>query len=94
VNDDFVLAYIQGEYQATDDWTIFGRTEFGLGEDESPYLQLLAAFIAHRNMIGVRWDFADSQGLTLEVADTAAQGDSVEHDSFKEIRIQWSAVFP
>ena len=94
VNDDFVLAYIQGEYQATEDWTIFGRTEFGLGEDESPYLQLLTAFIAHRSMIGVRWDFADSQGLTLEVADTAAQGDSVEHDSFKEIRIQWSAVFP
>jgi hypothetical protein len=45
-------------------------------------------------MIGVRWDFADSQAVTLEVADTSTQGDDFSHDDFKELRIQWSAVFP
>jgi hypothetical protein len=94
VQDDFVLGYLQGEYEAAQNWTVFGRTEIGFGEDNSPYLQLLSSVVAHRNMLGVRWDFADSHGLTLEVADTSTQGDSLEHDSFKELRVQWSAVFP
>lgn len=87
--DDFVLAYVQGEYEASENWTVFGRTEFGFGEDNSPYLQLLPEFVAQRYMLGVRWDFVDVQSLTLEIADTSTQG-----DNFKELQIQWSAVFP
>jgi hypothetical protein len=94
VKDNFIAGYLQGEYKATENWTLFGRTEIGFGEDSSAYLQLLPAFIAHRNMIGVRWDFADSHALTMEVAESSIQGDDFEHDSFKELRIQWSAVFP
>ena len=94
VDDDFVLGYVQGEYEASEDWTVFGRVEIGDNEDLSPYLQLLPNVIAHRHMIGVRWDFADSHALTLEVADTSTQGAELQHDSFKEMRIQWSAVFP
>jgi len=94
VDDEFFLGYVQAEYQVTDYWTVFGRTEFGDGEDGSTYLRLLPAVIAHRQMLGVRWDFADSHGLTLEVADTSTQGDNFEHDHFKELRLQWSAVFP
>ena len=94
VADEFVLGYAQGEYKATENWTVFGRAEIGFGEDNSAYLQLLPEVIAHRNMIGVRWDFADSHGLTLEVADTSTPAENSEHDSFKELRIQWSAVFP
>lgn len=93
-DDDFLLGYVQAEYQVNDDWTAFGRTEFGDGEDGSMYLRLLPAVIAHRQMLGVRWDFADSHSLTLEIADTSRQGDDFEHDHFKEIRFQWSAVFP
>jgi hypothetical protein len=94
VKDEFIAGYLQGEYEATENWTLFGRAEIGFGEDSSAYLQLLPAFIAHRNMIGVRWDFADSHALTMEVADSSTQGDDLEHDNFKELRIQWSAVFP
>jgi len=94
VEDDFILGYVQGEYEATENWTIFGRSEFDFGDDSSPYLQLLPAFIAHRNMIGLRWDFADSQAVTMEIADASTQGDDFSHDNFKELRIQWSAVFP
>jgi len=94
VQDDFVLGYVQGEYEAVKNWTVFGRAEIGFGEDSSPYLKLLPSVIAHRNMLGVRWDFADSHSLTMEVADTSRQGDNLMHDSFKELRIQWSAVFP
>jgi len=94
VQDDFILGYVHGEYEAAKSWTVFGRTETGFGEDNSPYLQLLPSVIAHRNMLGVRWDFANSHSLTLELADTSRQGDSLEHDNFKELRLQWSAVFP
>jgi hypothetical protein len=94
VREDFVLGYVQGEYEATQDWTVFGRVEIGFGEDGSQYLQLLPAVIAHRHMLGVRWDFADSHALTLELADTSTLGDESMHSSFKEFRLQWSAVFP
>jgi len=94
IKDDFVLAYVQAEFDASDKWTLFARSEFGFDEDDSPYLRLLPAFVAHRHMLGARWDFADSQALTAEIADTSTQGDDFTHDSFKELRLQWSAVFP
>ena len=94
VVDEFVAGYVQGEYQFHDDWTAFGRADSSSGEDNSPYLRLLPAFVSHRHMLGIRWDFVDKQSLTMEVADTSAQGEGMSHDSFKEIRFQWSAVFP
>lgn len=94
VKDRFFLGYLQAEYAATEDWTVFGRVEFGSSEDDSPYLQLFPAVIAHRHMLGVRWDIATSHALTMEVADTSTQGSNGNHDSFKELRFQWSAVFP
>lgn len=92
VNDEFFLGYVQAEYEASENWTVFGRTEFGDSEDDSIYLSLLPAVVAHRQMLGVRWDFADRHGLTFEIADTSQQADSVGHDSFKEARLQWSTV--
>jgi hypothetical protein len=94
VNDNFLMGYVQGEYGVSDNWTVFGRVEIGDNEDDSPYLRLLPHVIAHRHMLGVRLDFADSHALTLELADASTQGDASNHDNFKEIRFQWSAVFP
>lgn len=94
VKEDFLLGYVQAEYEATADWTVFGRVEFGTDEDNSQYLELFPAVITHRHMLGVRWDFADSHALTMEIADTSTQGSGGNHDSFKELRFQWSAVFP
>lgn len=93
VSDSFVLAYVQLEYEANKDWTIFGRTDNGFGEDDSPYLSLLPHFIAHRHMVGARWDIAEFHSLTAEIADTSAQGTVPMHEHFKEVRFQWSAVF-
>ncbi len=94
VDEDFLMGYAQGEYKASEDWTVFGRVEIGDGEDQSIYLRLLPSVIAHRHMLGVRRELNDSHALTLEVADTSTQGSDFLHDSFKEFRIQWSAVFP
>jgi hypothetical protein len=94
LNDEFVAGYVQAEYEASKSWTIFGRFENGFNEDASPYLRMLPAFIAHRNMLGVRWDFASFQSFTMEIADTSAQGDGLSHNNYNEARIQWSAVIP
>ena len=92
IDDDFLLSYAQLEYEANEDWTVFGRADIGFGEDDSPYLRLLPRFIAHRNMLGVRWDFAEFHSLTAEIADSSVQGTPTRHDSFNEARLQWSFV--
>jgi len=94
VNDSFVLTYLQFEFDVNDTVTLFGRTDNGFNEDLSPYLRLLPTFVAHRHMLGVRWDFAELQSLALELADTSRQGGDFSHENFKEFRLQWSAVFP
>jgi len=94
VDDEFLAGYVQLEYKTSENWTIFGRIDSSSAEDNSPYLGLLPAFISHRHMLGARWDFHNFQSLTMEVADASAQGDITSHDNFKEIRFQWSAVFP
>jgi hypothetical protein len=92
--DEFVAGYVQAEFELSQSWTIFARVDSAFNEDDSPYLRLLPGFIAHRNMIGARWDFAGFQSFTMEIADTSVQGDGLSHNRFKEVRVQWSAVFP
>jgi hypothetical protein len=92
VSDSYLLAYLQPEYSLTDNVVAFGRVDIGDGEDDSVFLDLLPTFISHRHMLGLRWDFAKSQAVTVEVADTSQQGDEFEHEHYKEIRLQWSAV--
>jgi len=94
VHDNFALAYVQPEYEVTGDVTLFGRVDAGIGEDNSVYLRMLPAFASHRNMLGVRWDFADFQALTFEFADTSRQGAGDSHLHRKELRLQWSGAFP
>ncbi len=92
VNDRYLLTYVQPEYSVGDNLTLFGRVDIGSNEDDSLYLDFLPAFLSHRNMLGVRWDFGRHQSLTLELADTSRQGENFSHEHFKELRLQWSAV--
>ncbi|MEJ2129645.1 MAG: hypothetical protein P8X81_12480 [Woeseiaceae bacterium] len=94
VSDVFVAGYLQAEYRIAEDWTVFGRADWSTGEDNSEYLRLLPEFIAHRHMLGVRWDFHRIQSLTMEVADSSVPDEGSVHRTFKEVRFQWSAVFP
>jgi hypothetical protein len=94
VKDEFVSAYVQAEYGISHNWAIFGRAENGFDDDSSPYLDLLPEFISRKNMLGVRWDFAKFQSLTVEIADAAQRREGRSDASFKEVRFQWSAVFP
>jgi len=92
--DRFFLGYVQGEYAAADDWTVFGRAEFGPDQGSSAYLDLLPGFIPDRDMLGVRWDIHDNHSLTLELAQTGGRSSGAAGTEYKEVRLQWSAVFP
>lgn len=94
MTDDFTLGYLQGEYRWTENWTVFGRGDFSLGADSSPYLSRQPDYVTDRIMLGIRWDFLDSQALTLEIADARARNASNDSDAFGELRLQWSAAFP
>ena len=94
IHDEFTSGYLQGEYEASNDWTLIARTDNSFDEETSPYLQLLPAFISQRHMLGVRWDFLAFQSFTVELARTSTLGDEGGKSDFNEGRIQWSAVFP
>ena len=92
--DEFVAGYVQAEYKISPNWTIFGRAENGFDDEDSPYLDMLPEYIARKTMLGARWDFAKFQSFTIEIADAAQHREGQSDVSFKEVRIQWSAVFP
>jgi hypothetical protein len=92
-SDNFVLGYLQVEYSRREDWTLFGRAEFGPDQGSSRFLQMLPEFLANRQMLGARWDFRHNHSLTVEVAQTGRSGGDPPRVRFRELRFQWSAVF-
>ena len=94
VDDTYLLAYAQLEYQANDAVTVFGRVEGGADQDDSIYLALFESIVTERYMLGARWDVADYHSLTVEIADTAIGAGPGASRDFNEYRLQWSAVFP
>lgn len=91
--DNFILAYLQAEYSVNEDWTVFGRLEAGPDEGESRFLAMFPEFVANRQMLGVRWDIVDNHSLSLEVANTGNDRQQLSELEYKELRVQWSAVF-
>jgi hypothetical protein len=94
-NETFSSGYLQVERQLPRRFTIFGRLEDSARMQNSRYV---ASFDDHdsdidialrRKALGLRWDYARRQALTLELS----QIDSLTRRS-NEIRVQWSAVIP
>jgi hypothetical protein len=88
--EQFGAGYIQAEHQLPKSVTLFGRHENSFNAGDSRFVALQAqTFAVRRNALGVRWDFARQQALTLELARTTRL-----LDKFSEYRLQWSAVVP
>jgi hypothetical protein len=89
-DERFGAGYIQAEHQLPKAFTLFGRHENSFNAGDSRFVALQAqSFDVRRNALGVRWDFARRQALTLELARTTRLT-----DKFSEYRLQWSAVVP
>ncbi len=84
----FINMYIQPEYMVDDTWTLYGRIETTLSEDNDPYLALFPEFIEDRVLGGIRFDFLRQNALKLEIS-----GNRTNNEDFFRINLQWSAVF-
>lgn len=84
----FFNAYLQGEYQLNDSWTLYGRLEETSGQNGDAYLALFPHFVEDRVLGGVRYDFARQVALKFELSTNQTQT-----DDFDRIMLQLSAMF-
>jgi len=88
--EHFAAGYLQGERAVSHRFTVFARAENSANTRRSAYVALRARdFEVRRNLVGLRWDVAPRQALTIEAARSATL-----LASFDEIRLQWSGVLP
>ena len=86
-SSSFTNIYTQIEYAINDELTVFGRVEDTFSEEGSAYLDLLPDFISARRAIGMRFDFFNSQAITLEIS-----RDKTQSDSSNIMSLQWSML--
>ena len=84
----FVNAYVQTEYSLDSRWTLYGRIEQTLGGGDDAFLALFPEFTLDRALSGVRYDFANSNALKIEISTN-----HVREDHFTQLMLQWSAMF-
>jgi hypothetical protein len=87
---DFSAAYLQAEYQAHDNWTLFGRLEGTGNTGNNAYLDLNQAFLNTRTMAGARFEISRHQALKLEISRNERQDDA----RFNQVSLQWSMLYP
>jgi hypothetical protein len=87
--DRFAAGYAQLRRELDKGLSILGRFEGSADTDGSRYLALFPDFVSQRAVLGLRWDLANKQALSLELADSRAR-----YGSYREIRLQWSGVLP
>jgi hypothetical protein len=86
----FGAGYLQVEYQAHDDWTVFGRVEDTSNAKNNAYLDQNPEFLYKRTVAGVRFELNNQQALKLETSHNERQDDA----SFSQVSLQWSMVYP
>jgi hypothetical protein len=93
--ESFISGYLQAERQLPGRFTVFGRVEDSARMQESRYVALFydhdgdIDIALRRQALGLRWDYARRQALTLELAHVMSLGQRAN-----EVRAQWSAAFP
>jgi len=89
-NESFAAGYAQLERRFVDRYTVFFRHEDSARTQESSYIHAVQNHFAVRgSLVGVRWDFARHQAITVETSRTTTLS-----NRFTKISLQWSAVVP
>ena len=89
-HEHFGAGYLQAERALPGSFRLYGRAESSDKAGDSVYVTFQRReFELRRKLVGVRWDLARNQALSLE----AARATSLAGD-FNEIRVQWSGVVP
>jgi len=87
-DDTFFSAYLQAEYNHSDNWIFYGRVEGTVGEGNDAYLALFPEYVEDKILGGIRYDFVSNNALKLEIS-----GNHTDEDDFAHVMLQWSAVF-
>lgn len=85
----FLYGYVQGEYRFAPRSTVVIRLEDSGGTNNDPLLALLPDFVLNKQLIGLRYDVTRNQAVKIEASRVERQD-----ASFRQVQIQWSAVFP
>ena len=80
---------MQGEYRFASRSTAVARLEDTSGANDDPLLALLPDFVLNKQLIGLRYDVTRNQAVKIEASRVERQD-----ASFRQVQIQWSAVFP
>jgi hypothetical protein len=96
-NESFMSGYLQVERQLPGRFTVFSRLESSARMQQSRYVDLFnhdledgsLEIALRRQALGVRWDYARRQALTLELSHIV----SLQQQS-NQVRVQWSAAIP
>lgn len=88
IDDSFLNAFLQAEYQVSQKFRIFGRVEGTTGSQGDQYLALFPNFVKERLLGGLRFDFVRRNALTLEVS-----SNQIQADHYNQLMLQWSAQF-
>jgi hypothetical protein len=93
--ESFISGYLQVERQLPYKLTAFSRVENSSRMQESQYVKLFndqdgnVDIALRRNAVGLRWDYARRQALTIELSHVVSLTQQSD-----EVRLQWSAVVP
>jgi hypothetical protein len=87
--DWFVSGYAELQRSFKETGTYFGRLEFSRNAKTAGYLTLFPDYSTRKIVAGYRFEFRESQALSIELSDERWLS-----GSYKQIRIQWSSVFP
>lgn len=86
----FSAAYVQPEFRAAHDWTLFARIEASSDARGDSYLGLFPHAVLRRAMAGANRLLGKRQALKLELSRNERQ-DGLR---FNELGLQWSMVYP
>jgi hypothetical protein len=94
-SESFMSGYLQVERQLPRRLTVFSRLEDSARMQESRYVALFdhedgnLEIALRRQALGVRWDYARRQAVTLELSHIVSL-----HQQSNQVRAQWSAAIP
>jgi hypothetical protein len=85
--DSFIVGYVQAERRLPFDLTAFARWEDSSRAGGAAYIRMFEEYAHSRHVVGMRWDFAARQALTVQLSDSHTL-----NGRFSDIRLQWSAA--
>jgi len=89
VEDEFFSGYVQAEYNLHDQWTIFSRIEWTIGDKNDLYLELFPGYIRDRILVGFRLDIVEHHALKLEISSNR----NTQDNDFGQFTLQWDVMF-